>query len=127
LFLLADISGTRPRSGSSRSSSRRWADDHKVASHCIAPGKPVQNAFVESFIGHRRDKLLNETLLRSLAHTRAVLEAWRAEQRRMAFRGQLGSVVAHDRLRDKRTAALAARLNHSSVLGIARRDQAFAA
>jgi putative transposase len=54
----------------------QWADDHKVAWHYIAPGKPVQNAFVESFIGRLRDELLNETLFRSLAHTRAVLEAW---------------------------------------------------
>ena len=50
----------------------RWADDHKVAWHYIAPGKPVQNAFAESFIGRLRDELLNETLFRSLAHTRAV-------------------------------------------------------
>ena len=57
----------------------QWADDHKVAWHYIAPGKPVQNAFAESSIGRRRDELLNETLFRSLAHTRAVLEAWRAD------------------------------------------------
>ena len=49
----------------------RWADDHKVAWHYIAPGKPVQNAFAESFIGRLRDELLNETLFRSLAHTRS--------------------------------------------------------
>ena len=57
----------------------QWADDHKVNWHYIAPGKPVQNAFVESFIGRLRDELLNETLFRSLAHTRAVLDAWRAD------------------------------------------------
>jgi putative transposase len=57
----------------------RWADDHKVNWHYIAPGKPVQNAFAESFIGRLRDELLNETLFRSLAHTRAVLEAWGAD------------------------------------------------
>jgi len=57
----------------------QWADDHKVAWHYIAPGKPAQNAFAESFIGRLRDELLNETLFRSLAHTRAVLEAWRAD------------------------------------------------
>jgi putative transposase len=54
----------------------QWADDHKVNWHYIAPGKPVQNAFVESFIGPLRDELLNETLFRSLAHTR---DAWRAD------------------------------------------------
>ena len=53
----------------------RWADDHKVGWHYIAPGKPVQNAFAESFIGRLRD----ETLFHSLVHTRAVLESWRAD------------------------------------------------
>ena len=36
----------------------RWTDDHKVEWHYIAPGKPVQNAFAESFIGRQRDELL---------------------------------------------------------------------
>ena len=58
---------------------RRWADDYEVAWHYIAPGKPVQNAFAESFIGRLRDELLNETLFRSLPHTHAALEAWRAD------------------------------------------------
>ena len=53
----------------------QWADDHKVTWHYIAPGKPVQNAFAKSFIGRLRDELLNETLFRSLPHTRAVLDA----------------------------------------------------
>jgi len=60
----------------------QWADDHKVAWHYIAPGKPEQNAFAESFIGRLRDELLNETLFRSLAHTRAVLETWRVDYNR---------------------------------------------
>ena len=55
----------------------QWADDHKVDRHYIAPGKPVQNAFAESFIGRLRDELLNETLFRSLAHARSMLQAWR--------------------------------------------------
>jgi putative transposase len=57
----------------------RWADDHKVEWHYIAPGKPVQNAFAESFIGRLRDELLNETLFRSLTHARAALDAWRPD------------------------------------------------
>jgi transposase InsO family protein len=48
--------------------------DHKVAWHYIAPGKPVQNAFAESFIGRLRDELLNETLFRSLTHARTAFE-----------------------------------------------------
>lgn len=57
----------------------RWADDHRVAWHYIAPGKPTQNAFIESFNGRLRDELLNETLFRSLPHARAVLETWRRD------------------------------------------------
>ena len=68
----------------------QWADDHKVAWHYIAPGKPVQNAFAESFIGRLRDELLNETLFRSLAHTRAVLEAWRADYNHERPHSRLG-------------------------------------
>ena len=45
-----------------------WSDRQKVAWHYIAPGKPVQNAFIESFNGRLRDELLNETLFRSLSH-----------------------------------------------------------
>jgi putative transposase len=39
----------------------------------------MQNAFAESFIGRLCEELLNETLFRSLAHTRTVLEVWRAD------------------------------------------------
>ena len=36
-----------------------WAEDHRVAWHYIAPGKPTQNGFVESFNGWMRDELLS--------------------------------------------------------------------
>src|SRR6516225_7247185 len=68
----------------------RWADDHKVAWHYIAPGKPMQNAFAESFIGRLRDELLNETLFRSLAHAREMLEAWRQDYNNCRPHSQLG-------------------------------------
>ena len=41
--------------------------------HYIAPGKPEQNAFIESFNGRLRDELLNETIFTSLAHVRTAL------------------------------------------------------
>lgn len=55
----------------------RWAQDAGVGWHYIAPGKPQQNAFVESFNGRLRDELLNETLFTSLDHAREVLAAWK--------------------------------------------------
>jgi putative transposase len=54
-----------------------WSGRQKVAWHYIAPGKPVQNAFIESFNGRLRDELLNETLFRSLSHARLALDRWR--------------------------------------------------
>jgi putative transposase len=56
-----------------------WTQTSGVDWHYIAPGKPQQNAFAESFIGRLRDECLNETLFASLSHTRAVLDAWRAD------------------------------------------------
>jgi putative transposase len=51
----------------------RWSQEMRIEWHYIAPGKPTQNAFVESFNGRLRDELLNETLFTTLAHARVVL------------------------------------------------------
>ena len=56
-----------------------FADRSKIDWHYIAPGKPIQNAFIESFNGRLRDELLNETLFPSLPHIRASLTSWRAD------------------------------------------------
>jgi putative transposase len=55
----------------------RWSQQRQVEWHYIAPGKPQQNAFVESFNGRLRDELLNETLFSSLAHAREALSLWK--------------------------------------------------
>lgn len=57
----------------------KFVDDRKFDWHYIAPGKPTQNAFIESFNGRLRDELLNETLFPSLHHARATLAAWRTD------------------------------------------------
>ncbi len=56
-----------------------WTDQSRVAWHYIAPGKPMQNAFIESFNGRLRDELLNETLFTSLAQARVALRCWRTD------------------------------------------------
>ncbi len=53
-----------------------WAKGHKVAWHFIEPGKPMQNAFVESFNGRMRDEFLNETLFFGMRHVRSALTDW---------------------------------------------------
>ena len=88
----------------------RWADDHKVEWHYIAPGKPVQNAFAESFIGRLRDELLNETLFRSLVHARSMLEAWRADYNHDRPHSRLGWLSPAIYAAQRRSAALHRRL-----------------
>lgn len=56
-----------------------WADQSRVEWHYIAPGKPMQNGFIESFNGRLRDELLNETLFTSLAQARVAIALWRAD------------------------------------------------
>ena len=60
----------------------KWSQERAVEWHYIAPGKPQQNAFAESFIGRLRDECLNETLFSSLAGARAVLADWRDDYNR---------------------------------------------
>jgi len=57
----------------------RWSEERDVAWHYIQPGKPIQNAFVESFNGRLRDECLNESLFRTLAHARELIAAWQAD------------------------------------------------
>jgi len=67
-----------------------WADHARVEWHYIAPGKPMQNAFIESFNGRLRDELLNETLFTSLLQARVALRCWRADYNDARPHSQLG-------------------------------------
>lgn len=55
----------------------KWQGDRKVEWHYIAPGKPMQNGFVESFNGRMRDEFLNEHFFDSLRQARNLVAAWR--------------------------------------------------
>jgi len=74
----------------------RWSQDSGVAWHYIAPGKPQQNGFIESFNGRLRDELLNETLFSSLAHARAVLGEWRLDYNTIRPHSSLGNLPPAD-------------------------------
>ena len=56
-----------------------WCKDMTVDWHFIAPGKPMQNGFVESFNGRMRDELLNEILFFDLVHARQAISEWTAD------------------------------------------------
>ena len=57
----------------------QWAHRHRVHLAFIAPGKPVQNAYIESFNGKFRDECLNENWFVSLADAQETIEAWRVD------------------------------------------------
>lgn len=68
----------------------RWAAERGIEWHYIAPGKPMQNAFVESFNGRLRDECLNENVFTSLAEVRRIVEAWRIDYNTVRPHGRLG-------------------------------------
>ena len=71
----------------------RWAQETRIAWHYVAPGKPQQNAFIESFNGRLRDELLNETLFTSLAQARAVLADWKHNYNTVRPHSALGNLA----------------------------------
>jgi putative transposase len=70
----------------------RWAQERGIEWHYIAPGKPQQNTFAESFIGRLRDECLNESLFESLASARQILEHWRIDYNTVRPHSALGNV-----------------------------------
>lgn len=56
-----------------------WGIDHRIELNHIEPGKPVQNAFIESFNGRLRDECLNTSWFRNLWEARRRIAAWRSE------------------------------------------------
>jgi len=56
-----------------------WAYTRGVELRFIRPGKPIENAYVESFNGKFRDECLNEHWFISLADAKAAIEAWRVD------------------------------------------------
>jgi len=53
-----------------------WCGEMGVERHYIAPGRPMQNGYVESFNGRMCDELLNEPLFLSMAHARVEIATW---------------------------------------------------
>ena len=71
----------------------KWTQDRSIEWHYIAPGKPQQNGYVESFNGRLRDECLNETLFASLGHARSVLRAWRDDYNHVRPHSGIGGLT----------------------------------
>ena len=67
-----------------------WCGQMQVEWYYIAPGRPMQSGYVESFNGRMRDELLNETLFLSLAHARVEIAAWVEDYNRERPHSALG-------------------------------------
>jgi len=70
-----------------------WAHAHTVTLRLIEPGKPNQNAYIESFNGRLRDECLNEHWFLTLAHAQAIIEAWRREYNEERPKKALGGLT----------------------------------
>lgn len=68
-----------------------WAKDAGVKLHSIQPGKPTQNAFVESFNGKFREYCLNLRWFASLGDARAIIGEWREHYNEVRPHRSLGN------------------------------------
>ena len=68
-----------------------WAYERGVTQQFIEPGKPVQNAYVESFNGKVRDECLNEHWFTVLAEARTLIEQWRQDYNEQRPHSSLGN------------------------------------
>jgi len=70
-----------------------WAHTHQITLRLIEPGKPNQNAYIESFNGRLRDECLNEHWFLNLAHAQAMIESWRREYNEERPKKALGGLT----------------------------------
>jgi putative transposase len=73
-----------------------WAYQRGVKLTFIRPGKPVENAYIESFNGRFRDECLNENWFMSLDHARRIIEAWRVDYNHARPHSALGYMTPEE-------------------------------
>ena len=74
----------------------QWAYENKVTLDFSRPGKPTDNAFIESFNGSFRDECLNANWFQSLSEARAKIDAWRKEYNEFRPHSSLGDMTPRD-------------------------------
>jgi putative transposase len=85
----------------------QWAHSHNVQLHFIRPGRPVENAFIESFNGKFRDECLNANWFHSLEHTREIVSEWLEDYNERRPHSSLGGLTPMEFERaQERTSAL---------------------
>jgi putative transposase len=74
----------------------QWAYDHDIQLQFIEPGKPIQNAHIESFNARLREECLNEHVFISLDDARNKIEKWRVEYNRERPHSSLGNLAPEE-------------------------------
>jgi putative transposase len=86
----------------------QWAYEHGVKLQFIAPGKPIQNAYIESFNARLREECLNEHVFLSLDDARRKIECWRIAYNRERPHSSLGNLTPEEfAARHQRSSAIA--------------------
>lgn len=81
----------------------KWAGQNNVAWHYVDPGKPQQNAFIESFNGSLHEELMNEEFFDTLDGARRKIALWRYDYNAIRPHSSLGNLTP---LEARRTLAL---------------------
>ena len=84
-----------------------WAYRHGGKLDFIRPGKPVENAFIESFNGRLRDECLNVHQFGSLEAARVIIEAWRLDYNQYRPHSSLGHLTPNEFLDQHQGSAIA--------------------
>jgi putative transposase len=84
-----------------------WAYQRGVQLDFIRPGKPVENAFIESFNGRLRDECLNVHQFTSIADAKEKIEAWRVDYNQRRPHGSLGHLTPDEYAQQRQTSPTA--------------------
>jgi len=79
----------------------KWAYQRGIRLHFIRPGKPVENAYIESFNGKFRDECLNQNWFLTLEHAREEIEEWRMDYNQERPHSSLGDLSPEEFMRQK--------------------------
>jgi putative transposase len=74
----------------------KWTEVNGIEWHFIAPGKPQQNGFMESFNGKMRDECLNEHVFSSLTEAKRLIECWRIDYNTARPHSSLDYLTPHE-------------------------------
>ena len=85
----------------------KLVQEEKIQWHYIAPGKPTQNALIESFNGKLRDECLNQHWFKSLEHARQIIGEWQYDY---------NYVRPHTSLKGKTPKQMSEKIEHLSLI-----------